>query len=423
MRAAEVALVGEMRTYRASILGAALAAVILSTACTASPPAPGAKAGASEVASGTATGETSSAAPSASAEALARKQVKDAEEQEARRARFADLANDLSEPDAEFFSDNIISNETSYLQVADGLAKRAKEGGVYIGVGPEQNFTYIAISKPRFAFIVDIRRQNLLLHLLYKAAFEEARSRSHFVALMLGRAHDATNDGSPADTVDQVLAEVAKDPVSKESYETVHAALVGRIASYGVKLSEEDKKHIDLVHKAFFDGQLDLHFTLKEANGRKYPTLEEMLSAKTPDGREAGFLASEDSFRFLQTMEKEHRLIPIVGNFAGDHAMPGLASFLSKENLPVSVFYVSNVEEYLGDFQTWAKWTRNVHALPKDKSSLYVRAYLDQGKKHPLQMKGHRTATVLQSMEDFDTTFGSAKTATLYDISTTHVLD
>src|SRR5262245_60729277 len=87
---------------------------------------------------------------------------------------FGEAVRALSEPNGPFFSDNTISNETSYLQVATALAKHAKHDGAYIGVGPEQNFTYIALTRPKLAFIVDIRRQNMVLHLLYKAIFEEA---------------------------------------------------------------------------------------------------------------------------------------------------------------------------------------------------------------------------------------------------------
>jgi hypothetical protein len=39
--------------------------------------------------------------------------------------------------------------------------------GVYVGVGPYQNFTYISALDPDIAFVVDIRRKNLLHHLLY----------------------------------------------------------------------------------------------------------------------------------------------------------------------------------------------------------------------------------------------------------------
>ena len=48
------------------------------------------------------------------------------------------------------------------------------KGGVYVGVGPNQNFTYIAAIRPELAFIVDIRRQNLLEHLLFKVLTEKS---------------------------------------------------------------------------------------------------------------------------------------------------------------------------------------------------------------------------------------------------------
>ena len=77
-------------------------------------------------------------------------------------------------------------------------------GGVYIGVGPEQNFSYLSLTRPKLAIIVDIRRDNLLQHLYYRYLFEEARDRSHFIALLVGRPYDEgkappENLGTPGD--------------------------------------------------------------------------------------------------------------------------------------------------------------------------------------------------------------------------------
>ena len=58
----------------------------------------------------------------------------------------------------------------------------------YVGVGPDQNFTYIAALKPRIAFIVDIRRQNMLLHLMYKALIELSPTREEFLSRLFSRA-------------------------------------------------------------------------------------------------------------------------------------------------------------------------------------------------------------------------------------------
>ena len=75
---------------------------------------------------------------------------------------FWRMISGFSEPGGSFDSDNFVSNEQNFQSVIPALLERTRPGGVYIGVGPEQNFTYIAALQPRIAFIVDIRRQNML---------------------------------------------------------------------------------------------------------------------------------------------------------------------------------------------------------------------------------------------------------------------
>ena len=99
---------------------------------------------------------------------------------------FAGLITALSEPGGFFDTDNLISNESSYLHAIDALEDRQVTGGVYLGVGPSQNFAYIAHIKPSLAFIVDIRRDNLLEHLLFKALFARAENRVTFLAGLFG---------------------------------------------------------------------------------------------------------------------------------------------------------------------------------------------------------------------------------------------
>src|ERR671912_981158 len=101
---------------------------------------------------------------------------------------FAALVARLSEPGGYFDSDNLISNESSYLHVLGAMRRLGVSGGAYVGVGPDQNFSYIAQVRPRIAFIVDIRRDNLLQHLLFKALFDMARNRAEYLALLTGRA-------------------------------------------------------------------------------------------------------------------------------------------------------------------------------------------------------------------------------------------
>ncbi len=348
---------------------------------------------ASAVASAPTPRSSASAAPVAASASAAPK--------EAELPAFTSLVTSLSEPDSAFISDNLISNETSYLQVASALASSAAPGRAYIGVGPEQNFTYLALTRPSVAFIVDIRRQNMVQHILYRAAFEEATSRAHFIALVIGRAYEPEGDPGATGAINAVIAHAEKRAKDQAAFAAIHAKLRAR-AEKLVPLDKKDLTTFEKTHKAFFDKGLDLRFELREQNGRKYPTLRELFTQKDPAGAERGFLASEEAFRYVQTMEREGRVIPLVGDFAGEKALPGVAKYLTEHNLKVSVFYVSNVEQYLFEPGVWAKWSRNVAALPSDEKSLFLRAYLDQGKKHPKQMEGHRTATLLQRMVDFN---------------------
>jgi hypothetical protein len=397
------------------LLGIALAAAGVFS-CATSSPAESGSATSTGVRPSPAEATTAESATPASADVLPSASAKAAREAAAR--RYADLVNDLSEPDTYFFSDNLISNETSYLQIADELEKLSDPTSVYVGVGPEQNFSYIALARPSTAFIVDIRRANMLLHLLYRASFEEAQSRAHFAALLLGRAHDTARTNAADATIDQVLEAASKGEATPETFKAANGALMKRVKGYGVKLSAEDEKGIEKMHKTFFDEQLGIRFELHEKNGRTYPTLRELLKTQSPSGKTGGFLAKEDSFRFLQEMQRAGKIVPIVGDFAGDHALAQLASYLKSESKTVGVFYVSNVEQYLLEPKIWKKWVRNVKALPKTEKALFLRGYLDQGKKHPKQLKGQRTATVLSKIADFEARFGDKPTATFYALST-----
>jgi hypothetical protein len=100
---------------------------------------------------------------------------------------FWSLIERISEPDGYFRSnsgstDNLLSNENLLSTAATALSMRPKGSGVYLGVGPEQNFSYIAAMHPRIAFVTDIRRGNMLLHLMYKSLFETSANRADFVA-------------------------------------------------------------------------------------------------------------------------------------------------------------------------------------------------------------------------------------------------
>ena len=100
---------------------------------------------------------------------------------------FWQLVDDMSEPNGYFRSDNFLSNELAFQRVIPELQSTLPAGGVYVGVGPEQNFTYLAALHPKIAFIVDIRRGNLHEQLLYKAFMELSSDRADFLSKLFAR--------------------------------------------------------------------------------------------------------------------------------------------------------------------------------------------------------------------------------------------
>ena len=100
---------------------------------------------------------------------------------------FWRMFNEMSERGGSFRSDNFVSNETQLQYVIPKLQREIKPGGVYVGVGPEQNLTYVVALAPKIAFIVDIRRQNALEHLMYKAIIELSANRAEFLSRLYSR--------------------------------------------------------------------------------------------------------------------------------------------------------------------------------------------------------------------------------------------
>src|ERR1700730_18181415 len=116
---------------------------------------------------------------------------------------FWKIATDASEPNGYFRSDNLTSNELWFQHVIPDLVQRTHPGGVYLGVGPEQNYTYIAAVRPEMAISFDIRRGNMLLQLMYKAIFELSTDRADFVSMLFSKPRP--NGLGPNVTVDELF--------------------------------------------------------------------------------------------------------------------------------------------------------------------------------------------------------------------------
>ena len=333
-------------------------------------------------------------------------------------AQFAQYIEELSEPEGSFDTDNFISNETSYLHIIPELERQVRPGFVYLGVGPDQNFSYIAHTKPTLAIITDIRRQNMLEHLLYKALFDLSATRIEYLARLFSRDTPRVTDVRAP--LPELLRAIRNAGSSESRFRSNLAAVRERVTQkFGVRLSEKDFSQIEYVYRTLYDEGLDLRFSsIGRNNAMNYPTFESLLVQTDRSGQMQGYLSTEDLFQWMKRFEGENRLIPITGDFAGPRAFKNVAAFLKKNGLAVSTFYTSNVEYYLFENGQWQRYVDNVRALPVTEDAVFIRAYFSNaaGLSHPQNVPGHRVTSLIHSMRQFLRDAGTSRLRSYSDL-------
>jgi len=289
---------------------------------------------------------------------------------------FWSLITTLSEPNGSFRSDNLLSNELRHQFVIPELKETATPGRAYIGVGPEQNFTYIGALHPSIAFIVDIRRGNLQLHLMYKALFELSTDRADFISRLFSRKQpDGLRTTSTAAEIFEAYAGVeATQAVYDRNLKAIETQLSAR---HGFALSSEDIEGIGYAYHAFFTFGPDINYSSTEGvsgAGSYRPTYADLMTATDNEGRAHSYLASEEAFSAVKALQARNLVVPIVGDFAGPRALRAVAAYLKSKSAIVSAFYVSNVEQYLRVERVWGAFCGNAARLPIDETSTFIRA-------------------------------------------------
>lgn len=294
--------------------------------------------------------------------------------QELSNKAFWALSTEMSEPNGYFRSDNLVSNEIWMQHVIPDLVKTTLPGGVYLGVGPEQNFTYIAATKPALAFIVDVRRGNLHLHLMYKALFELSRDRADFVSRLFAKKRpEGLTARATASDILHAYAEVpTSEALYKDGLEDIQEHLV---RTRELPLDEEDLGGIEYVAYQFYWFGPVIQYSSSSGRMRgSMPTYYDMMVTTDAAGRNHSYLADEESFLFLQRLHRRNLLVPVVGNFGGAKALRAVGKYLRSQGGTVAAFYLSNVEQYLDQQGLWPAFCRNVASLPLDEHSTFIRS-------------------------------------------------
>ena len=332
---------------------------------------------------------------------------------------FWNLVTEFSETGGYFRSDNFVSNETTFQYVIKDL-KKTKPGGVYLGVGPDQNFTYIVALQPRMAIIFDIRRQNMLQHLMYKALIEMSSDRADFLSRLFSRKRPA---GIGAQTTAEELFNAYEDIEADRQFflDSLQAIQKQLEEHHHFKLSGEDKANVEYVFRSFYAGGPDLTYNGVGGGGfgrSRMPSYAELMQMTDGEGENRSYMGSEENFRVLQDLEKRNLIVPVVGDFAGTKAIRAVGNYLKQHDAFVTAFYLSNVEQYL--FQQdddWSKFYHNVETIPVDSTAAFIRSVFN-GLAVTSQPSGYglRSASLLSSIPDLLKAFSAGDVRTYSDV-------
>ena len=304
---------------------------------------------------------------------------------------FWKLVGDISEPGGYFrITDNFTSNEREVGELSTMLRNAGIIGGVYIGVGPEQNFSYIAAIHPAMAFVVDIRRQAMVQHMMFKAMFEMSKDRADFLTMLFARPRPAGMDSTTG--------------IQKmwEAY-----WVVGMDTALARMTTERVVNDLTKPHQFVFTqdemGQLRSVLEAFQSLGPAISTRGGGGGGGGGGGRGGGspgnrgfadmtgysldaagvpqsFLSTEENYRYVKSLEDRNLLVPVTGDFGGPKAIRAIGSWLKEQNGVVSAFYLSNVEQYLFQEEGKARaFYDNVATLPTNSKSVFIRPYSMRG--------------------------------------------
>ncbi len=289
-------------------------------------------------------------------------------------AAYWKLATDISEPGGYFrITDNYTSNEREVGQVVGMLRERSVRGGVYLGVGPEQNFTYIAAIRPAMAFILDIRRQAVMQHLMFKAVFELSADRADFISLLFAKPRPAAIPASA--TIQDIWTAYSPVPTDAAAGTKNSARILEHLTkTHQFVFTPEETSQLEAVYQAFV--AFGPAISTRGLGGGNTLTFADLTGwATDATGTPRSFLATVDDYQFVKSLHEKNLIVPVSGDFGGPKALRAIGAYLKANGGTVSGFYLSNVEQYLFQDIKQRAFYENVATLPLSDTSVFIRPY------------------------------------------------
>ena len=299
----------------------------------------------------------------------------------ARDVNFGRVLQRLSEPESGPPADNLMTNEDSFTRVSAKIARCAPPETVYLGVGPDQNFSLMAHASPSLGIIVDYRRRNQLLHFLHKSLFTLSDDRHAYLSRLTARV-TANRAGDLARSFSAV-------PMDHGKLATTTAEVAESLRGLNV-VNNQDLATIATIQARLAGPGVECRFLALKI----YPTLAKLMSMP------GHMLSREELYRNVRSLQKADRILPIVDNFAARGGLAKLGAWLNEHHLQLGVIYVSDVEFFLIRSGRFSTYVANLDRLPWHPEAIIVRTSTREIK-HPERVAGDSSTTIVRALAEF----------------------
>jgi len=252
-----------------------------------------------------------------------------------------------------------LTNDQHFLVSDERHAERLRHaladlGGIFVGVGPEQNYLYAAWAGARILVLLDFDQVVVDLHGVYRAFLRAAATPSRLVDLWRA---DATY--------------LAKDALAAD---------------------EPDPKRRGHLQQLYRRARPMVHARL-----HAIATMHRKLGV-------ASFLTDAKLYEHVRGLVLKGRTVAVRGDLTADRAMRGVARAARKLKEPVRGLYLSNVELYVDYAGGLAE---NCRVQPTDAKSKILRTVFKSPKAHDRyhyceQRADHFEAWLDTGVEDLD---------------------
>lgn len=198
------------------------------------------------------------------------------------------------------------------------------EGGVFLGVGTSQNFLMAAWARASHLIVVDFDQVVVHVHDAHRAFFLTSETPEEYLALWRPR----------------------------------------------VKNRREAFEVIDTAYEAG-PRRLDARRAVLKFGHRVYAGLKDTITQTEKDDTDS-FLTNQEQYDHIRSLYQANKVLTIRGDFTAERTLKGISEMLQALEMPVSVLYLSNVEQYIG----WNRGLRrNMAQLPLKDDALVLRTY------------------------------------------------